>query len=87
MQNINALLYNLSGFVVLLLGGLTILVPVLALSIRFALKPLVESIAQLRAQRAGRVEAAEMRERLERCEAELMRLRASTRHLVPGEFE
>ena len=73
---------ELTGLLAVLLGGLTILTPILAISTRFALKPLLESMARLRlAQNTEELRALNTK-KVEMLEAELDQLRRTVNTLV-----
>jgi hypothetical protein len=52
-EPVNIVLDNLTAPLAILMTGLVILVPLLGLTLRFALKPLIESVARLRSADAG----------------------------------
>jgi hypothetical protein len=65
-----------------LLGGLIILVPVAGLTLRFALKPMVDSIARLLEVRNGTHAVDLIDKRVALLEQELQLLRGETQHLL-----
>ena len=62
---------NLTDMLAACLAGLVVLIPVLGLTIRFALKPVVEAIASARDARRGRVELDQLAERVAALERQL----------------
>src|SRR3712207_4594523 len=75
---------ELTGVVGVLVGGAIILTPLLALSVRFALKPLIESWARIR--QAQGPEAAQLQDRrISLLEAEIQHLQEQVRHLSEAE--
>ena len=76
---------ELTGLLAVFFGGLTILTPMLAISTRFALKPLLETMARLRqTQTADEVRALHTR-RIELLESEVEHLRRALRTHVDGQ--
>ena len=67
--------------IVLLFGGLSIFTPVAALSIRIALKPIVDSIARLMELRGGKESTELLERRLALVEQEVQFLRAENNRL------
>ncbi|HKD39939.1 MAG TPA: hypothetical protein VKB87_06575 [Myxococcaceae bacterium] len=62
---------NLAEVISACLAGLVIIIPVLGLTIRFALKPIVEAIASVRDARRGRFELDHLAERVAALELQL----------------
>jgi hypothetical protein len=76
---------ELTGLLAVFFGGLIILTPMLAISTRFALKPLLETMARLRqTQNSDEVRALHAR-RIELLENEVEHLRRTLRTLVDGQ--
>src|SRR5262245_55085235 len=65
---------NLAEIISACLAGLVIIIPVLGLTIRFALKPIVEGIASVRDARRGRLEVDQLAERVAALERQLQAL-------------
>lgn len=64
-----------------LVGGLIVLVPIAGLTLRFALKPMVDSIARLLAVKNGSAGVDLLDKRLSLMEQELQLLRSEMRQL------
>ncbi|MCI0436307.1 MAG: hypothetical protein L0271_22095 [Gemmatimonadetes bacterium] len=64
-----------------LIAGLIILIPVTGITLRFALKPIVDSIARLMEVRANRDSAATLEQRVAQLEQELHSARAELHDL------
>jgi hypothetical protein len=76
---------NYIGMVAVILGGLTVLTPVVALSARFALRPIVDSMLRLKeAQASDRTNSLQDR-RIAVLEAEIQSLQHTVRALQEGE--
>jgi hypothetical protein len=76
---------NYIGLAAVLLGGLTVLTPVVAFSVRFAIRPVVEGMVRLReAQQADRTDQLQDR-RMAVLEAEVQSLQHTVRNLVEAE--
>jgi hypothetical protein len=72
---------ELTGLFAVVFGGSIILVPILALSARFALKPLIEAVVKAR----ERPDAALQDRRIALLEAELDQVNTQLRQLQEGE--
>ncbi|HET6762201.1 MAG TPA: hypothetical protein VFH27_00985 [Longimicrobiaceae bacterium] len=73
------------GLIAVVLGGLTVLTPVVAFSARFALRPIVDSMLRLKeAQASDRTDSLQDR-RIAVLEAEIQSLQHSVRALQEGE--
>ena len=76
---------DIIGLVAVVLGGLTVLTPVVAFSARFALRPIVDSMLRLKeAQASDRADSLQDR-RIAVLEAEIQSLQHSVRSLQEGE--
>ena len=72
---------NFIGMAAVILGGLTVLTPVVAFSARYALRPIVDSIVRLREAQAGdRADSLQDR-RIAVLEAEIQSLQHAVRSL------
>src|SRR5688500_2092516 len=76
------MLSELTGVVAVFFGGAIILAPVLALSARFALKPVMESFAKLR---HGSAADLTQDRRIALLEAELQNVQTTLQHLVEAD--
>ena len=76
------MLGELTGVIAVFFGGAIILTPVLALSARFALKPVIESFARLR---QGHDADLTQDRRLALLEAELQSVQTTLQHLVEAD--
>jgi hypothetical protein len=71
--------------VAMLLIGLTVLIPVTGVTLRFALKPIVDSIARLMEIREGRERSEVVEQRIALMEQELQLARAEIREMQARE--
>jgi len=71
--------------VAMLLIGLTVLIPVTGVTLRFALKPIVDSIARLMEIRVGRERSEVVEQRIALMEQELQLARAEIREMQARE--
>jgi hypothetical protein len=71
--------------VAMLLIGLTVLIPVTGVTLRFALKPIVDSIARLMEIREGRERSEVVDQRIALMEQELQLARAEIREMQARE--
>lgn len=67
--------------VMMLLIGITVLIPVTGITLRFALKPIVDSIARLMEIREGRERSEVVEQRIALMEQELQLARAEIREM------
>lgn len=67
--------------VLMLLIGITVLIPVTGITLRFALKPIVDSIARLMEIREGRERSEVVEQRIALMEQELQLARAEIREM------
>jgi hypothetical protein len=73
----------LAGVVGAFFGGLIMLTPVVALSLRFAMKPMVEGIARLKSMPAADGGAKDLR--IQMLEAEVAQLNAAVQQLAEAD--
>lgn len=76
---------NITGLVAVLLGTAIVLIPVLALSARFALKPVIEAIIRLRQSQGAAQDSAVQDRRISLLEAEVQNLQQAIHSLTEAE--
>lgn len=79
------IVYAIAAVLAVIFGGITILVPVLALTIRFALRPVIDSWARLKQSPETEQERALVARRLDLLEAELQHVQHSVREVAEAE--
>lgn len=77
-------LYALAAVISVLFGGLIVLVPIVALTVRFTLKPMLETWMRVRQGTPGQEGVLQDR-RISLLEAELQGVQATLQSLVEGE--
>jgi|SRR5690606_4163943 len=75
------ILYGLAAVLAVLFGGMTIFLPVLAFTLRSALRPVVETWAQVRRGQGKDAVDAALTQQVQALEAEVQLLRESVRSL------
>ncbi len=75
---------ELAGVFAVFFGGMVVLTPLLAISARFALKPLLETMARLRQINAAQETNSLQDRKIELLEAEVEQLRRTLNALVDG---
>lgn len=76
---------DLAGILAVAGGLLIVLIPIAGLTARFALKPLIESMAgMMRARQVGGGDTSAMERRIAALEAEVASLRGELRHELDG---
>jgi hypothetical protein len=74
------ILYGLAAVLAVLLGGITVLIPVLGLTLRFALRPLIEMWARVRGPSTAEGQVELLARQVSLLEAELQQVQ----HAVHG---
>lgn len=78
-------IFALTGVLAVLLGGLVVLIPVLGLTMRFALRPLVEAWIQLRKDAANDAQTDLLRRQVLLLESELQQVQHSVQSLTDAQ--
>lgn len=78
-------IFALTGVLAVLLGGLVVLIPVLGLTMRFALRPLVEAWIQLRKDAAHDAQTDLLRRQVLLLESELQQVQHSVQSLTDAQ--
>ena len=79
------IIFAMTGVLAVLLGGLVVLIPVLGLTIRFALRPLVDAWIQLRKDGALESETDLLRRQVHLLESELQQMQHSVQSLTEAQ--
>ena len=79
------ILYGLTGVLAVLLGGITVLIPVIGLTLRFALKPVVETWAKTRALAASESHTDSLGRQVALLEAELQQVQHTLAGIVEAQ--
>lgn len=78
-------IFALTGVLAVLLGGLVVLIPVLGLTIRFALRPLIDAWIQLRKDGAMETETDLLRRQVLLLESEMQQMQHSVQTLTDAQ--
>lgn len=79
------IIFAMTGVLAVLLAGLVVLIPVLGLTIRFALRPLVDAWVQLRKDGAIETETDLLRRQVHLLETELQQMQHSVQSLTEAQ--
>ena len=79
------ILYGMTGMLAVLLGGIVVLVPVLGLTVRYALRPMIESWVKMKTNPTLESQNELLARQVALLEAEVQHLQGTVQGLVEGQ--
>jgi len=79
------IIYGMTGMLAVLLGGIVMLVPVLGLTVRYALRPVIESWVKMKANPTLESQNELLARQVALLEAEVQHLQGTVQGLVEGQ--
>ena len=79
------ILYGMTGMLAVLLGGIVVLVPVLGLTVRYALRPMIESWVKMKTNPTLESQNDLLARQVALLEAEVQHLQGTVQGLVEGQ--
>ena len=79
------ILYGMTGMLAVLLGGIVVLVPVLGLTVRYALRPMIESWVKMKTNPTLESQNELLARQVALLEAEVQHLQGTVQGLLEGQ--